>query len=126
MPKQGWLSRRGARFGIMSGLVKRRRSWAMNAQKRNVPSGKSHQIRRWPVPLALLSSPCFTHQNNEFWPCTLTELRWSALSCRENWLPLLFVGRYKICLHFICFGFRLDFQKVYFLLSRAEPPIQMC
>lgn len=51
---------------VSIGEETRRRSWVMNGQKRNVPSGNSRQIRRQPIPLALLSSPCFILQNNEF------------------------------------------------------------
>ena len=109
--------------GVRIGEEKGKKSWLMNAQERNAPLGDSCQIRGWSIPLALLSSPCFTLQNNEF--CTSTELRESAISCREKWLSILFVGRYKCCLHFICFGFRFNVQKVYFPFSRAEPEIQM-
>lgn len=77
--------------GVRIGEGKGKRAWVMNAQERNALSGESCQVRRWPVPLALLSTPCFTLQNNEF--CTSVELRVSAISCREKWISILFVGR---------------------------------
>lgn len=124
-----WLPRAGT-FG--PGLDRWHQGWRREGEKvknileRNGPSGDSCQIRTWPEPHTLFSSPCFTLQNSEFRACPSSELRQPAISCRDNWLSLLFIEHHEICPLFLCFGFSFNFQKVYFPLSRAEPAFQMC